>query len=260
LGAAYQPGDAPFGEAPPSDIQFTYSTPDGGSLVGVVEYLGEGIANNLVLNIDPATGAAQLLNESIYTIDFDGFAITSDAGSLDGQWTRDESELSEDWVLSNPSDANIALLNPDFADTLQGGEIINLGTLFSGDDSQQSQDLVMAFVLAEENFERFGVVRYNGVIQHSGDFNADGAVDGADFVLWQQQFGQEGQLEADGNGDGRVDQSDLAIWENQYGIVSQTSQPTSEVVPEPSAWLLALVCVAAAKLGCAAFRDRVAVC
>lgn len=49
-----------------------------------------------------------------------------------------------------------------------------------------------------------------------GDFTGDGFVDGADFLLWQRQFGGAGP-EADGNGDGSVDAADLNEWAGNYG-------------------------------------------
>ena len=50
------------------------------------------------------------------------------------------------------------------------------------------------------------------------DFDDDGAVDGADFVIWQLNFGRTdvGNMEGDADGDGDVDRCDLAIWEDEF--------------------------------------------
>lgn len=75
------------------------------------------------------------------------------------------------------------------------------------------------------------------------DFDADGDVDGADFLTWQRGVGTTaGGLRADGNAnpsiDGDVDDDDLAVWINQFGDVTAMVS----VVPESrgiALWLLA---------------------
>lgn len=62
-----------------------------------------------------------------------------------------------------------------------------------------------------------------------GDYNADGAVDAADYTVWRDAEGGS-SLDADGNGDGVVDQADYAIWSNAYGA-SVPAASTS--IPEP---------------------------
>jgi hypothetical protein len=78
---------------------------------------------------------------------------------------------------------------------------------------------------------------WNVAAPQSGDFTGDGAVDGNDLLVWQQQCGQSGDLAADGNGDGAVDADDLAVWRNQFGqsaggAIQQAS------VPEPATAML----------------------
>jgi hypothetical protein len=79
-------------------------------------------------------------------------------------------------------------------------------------------------------------------VQPTGDFNADGVVDGADLLLYQR--GQGTALpalgnEGDGNYDLRVDGQDLALWKSQYGGAPAASA-TAAAVPDPHAGLLAL--------------------
>jgi hypothetical protein len=61
----------------------------------------------------------------------------------------------------------------------------------------------------------FGVVP----IVPTGDFDADGFVDGADFLAWQRGFGAANPTLADGDADrnGVVDGADLATWASQFG-------------------------------------------
>ncbi|HEX4415088.1 MAG TPA: dockerin type I domain-containing protein, partial [Lacipirellulaceae bacterium] len=55
-----------------------------------------------------------------------------------------------------------------------------------------------------------------------GDFNLDGKVDMADYVLWRNGSGTGTQYEqGDANLDGHVDANDFAIWRSNFGFVRQ---------------------------------------
>jgi len=74
-----------------------------------------------------------------------------------------------------------------------------------------------------------------------GDFNRNGVVDGADYIVWRKSLGQTGAaLAADANNSGVIDQGDYNIWRANLG---QTAPATSAFapVPEPASLLLALV-------------------
>lgn len=80
-----------------------------------------------------------------------------------------------------------------------------------------------------------------------GDYNADGVVDAADYVVWRKSVGSESLLAADGNSDGIVDQLDYGVWRSNFGhVVGQgASAGTPFNVPEPSslaliAWAIAI--------------------
>jgi len=73
--------------------------------------------------------------------------------------------------------------------------------------------------------------------QDDADFDNDNDVDGADFLIWQQNLGTGTmQSQGDADGDGDVDGDDLGIWEGQYGVVPLSA--VSAAVPEPSSFLL----------------------
>lgn len=89
-----------------------------------------------------------------------------------------------------------------------------------------------------------------------GDYNADGAVNAADYTVWRDSEGQAGPaLAADGNHDGTVDALDYAIWEFNYGAVEVTSQGfygaggASHAVPEPVSSSTALLACLTVILG-----------
>jgi len=64
-----------------------------------------------------------------------------------------------------------------------------------------------------------------------GDFDNDGNVDGADFLVWQQGFGNE------------FDAADLGNWEANFGAGATlaAATTTAAVVPEPASALLMLL-------------------
>jgi endonuclease I len=79
-----------------------------------------------------------------------------------------------------------------------------------------------------------------------GDFNGDGAVDGADFLAWQRGIGGAASLaNGDANDDGVVDSADLAIWSEQFG--GGASAITT--VPEPTVACLAAIAFTAVAAG-----------
>lgn len=83
------------------------------------------------------------------------------------------------------------------------------------------------------------------------DFNDDGQVDGADFLLWQRTLGTEAP-DVDASGNGIVDAADLTAWRAAYGATMINAAATA--VPEPSASALAIL--TAATLRCGARRQR----
>jgi hypothetical protein len=75
-------------------------------------------------------------------------------------------------------------------------------------------------------------LQVTGAVAETGDFDADGDVDGADFLRWQRGVGAatgatRGQ--GDSNGDGDVDAADLGAWKGQFA--SATAVVSG--VPEP---------------------------
>jgi len=53
-----------------------------------------------------------------------------------------------------------------------------------------------------------------------GDYNSDGAVDAADYVIWRKLYGANGlpaYSAADGNGNQAVDDADYNVWRYNYG-------------------------------------------
>jgi hypothetical protein len=71
----------------------------------------------------------------------------------------------------------------------------------------------------------------------TGDYNQDGVVDGADYVVWRKTLNDAAVPAgsgADGDGDGMVDEGDYDFWLERFGeTVSPASGGAALAVPEP---------------------------
>ncbi|WP_425397886.1 lamin tail domain-containing protein [Aeoliella sp.] len=80
-----------------------------------------------------------------------------------------------------------------------------------------------------------------------GDFNDDGVVNIADYVVWRNNLGGDENTvlpAGSGNGNGTVDAADYALWKENFGAESGALAGVQNVsVPEPSALALAALLV-----------------
>lgn len=83
----------------------------------------------------------------------------------------------------------------------------------------------------------------------TGDYNANGRVDAADYILWRNTANQTGSgLPADGNGSGSVDTVDFSIWRSHFNnvrgasgagtAVEDSAIGTATTAPEPATVVL----------------------
>ena len=69
-----------------------------------------------------------------------------------------------------------------------------------------------------------------------GDYNNNGVVDAADYVIYRKTFGQTGAgLAADGNHNNQIDVGDYAVWRSNFGNTagSGAGLGSNGAVPEP---------------------------
>ncbi|MEX2170082.1 MAG: hypothetical protein WD851_12295 [Pirellulales bacterium] len=76
-----------------------------------------------------------------------------------------------------------------------------------------------------------------------GDFNADGAVDAADYTVWRDHLGAADESAISGGGDGLngVDQTDYHLWVSHFGSSGSGSLAAASIVPEPAPATLMLI-------------------
>jgi hypothetical protein len=86
------------------------------------------------------------------------------------------------------------------------------------------------------------------------DYNRNGTVDAADYVLWRDTRGSTTELLADGDGDGTVDQDDYILWRGHFGAAADSAvgqaavdSPIVKSIPEPPTFahlVLVAICLA----------------
>jgi T5SS/PEP-CTERM-associated repeat protein len=122
---------------------------------------------------------------------------------------------------------------------LTAGSIVNNGFVLAG-SAASSFDLLVSSTSVILQAIGAGV---------PGDYNGDGIVNAADYVVWRNTFGQTGPgLAADGNNSGTIDADDYTVWRSHFGqtagagsVLGATGSASASAVPEPNAVLLALV-------------------
>jgi hypothetical protein len=108
-------------------------------------------------------------------------------------------------------------------------------------------DLVNAFLYSMPAYSVSTLVLKTAI---PGDFNLDGAVDGADLTMWKSNAGMtSGALfrQGDANRDGAVDGADFLVWQRSLQATAASAAQTA--VPEPTAALLATLGLIAPRRG-----------
>ena len=205
------------------------------------------------LRINTATGAASIVGGDVISTSITGFDVSSANGNLAPTGNYGLSFSKPDSIDGDDADAIVGnSINETWqlgaANANQFGEFFldgnsafvtsrteNLGKIFNTATTEGMRDLQFTYSTIFGDVIT-GVVEYFSAPDLSNaDFDADGDVDGADFLRWQRGFGT-GTTLAQGNadGDGDVDAADLAIWKTQFGSTGLATG-TAASVPEPTA-------------------------
>jgi hypothetical protein len=117
-------------------------------------------------------------------------------------------------------------------------------------------------VLTDGSFLQLGyangtLIAIERITAVAGDYNRNGVVDAADYVVWRDTLGQaveNGSL-ADGDRDGIVNNDDYAVWRTHFGERAATASGIASSVPEPKS-SLHILCAASLSMAVALRRPR----
>lgn len=178
----------------------------------------------LALERSVAVASPIYLNR-IYEIDFDGATDVTEMPFTYGVSGKTYEPVGKSLLWSGPIDASFGQNMEGLAlgPRLTNNQWSLIGVVDNGDGSSGNT-----------------IVAFTATLLHSADFNADGSVDGADFLRWQQHQGKLTEAtfpEGDANLDGAVDTADLSIWKASFGGLAD---PATNAIPEPATALLSV--------------------
>jgi len=196
-------------------------------------------SDSLLLPYSVELGFEGVGGATIHQVAFNGaMPVNSEtlADAADGMGSPPYNKARDSWAFAPFGDNTVPGTNPLTGLPLTGFyEAANAFAFscFSGGGSQLGDDVPVAYVVADGNVQWTGkLVRYGvdypttGVTGAEsalpGDFNDDGTVSGADYVIWADTFGNDGSpgkedLRADANGDGTVSGADYVVWADNFG-------------------------------------------
>ncbi len=161
--------------------------------------------------------------------DIDATAVDIEQGMTTGSevWFDVTSYL--EGIRTGTTDHGLAVLHD--VDTTDGWQI----HLSGSDDTAARPRLV---VFSDLSVAPAGV---------AGDYNENGVVDAADYVVWRKNNGTSFQLsnEVSGTTPGQVTQEDYNAWRARFGNTSGSGALNGAVIPEPATWLLGMIICAA---------------
>lgn len=128
---------------------------------------------------------------------------------------------------SNPGAPGVIYFTTDGSDPrLVGGAVNSTAQTFAAQLTISQATQIKARILRNGEWSALTEATFTPARAASADFDADGDVDGNDFLRWQQGLGAVGNATAgdgDADGDQDVDGDDLAAWKEQVGSEAQSA-------------------------------------
>ena len=234
------------GQSAREEIDFQPANSDGGENYGW--RLREGLIQTPTVggpkppdNVDPVYDYDRDNDPFGGTVVTGGYIYRGPDPSLQGKYffldSRNDADTSNDnyWMF-DPADPFGTVANIDSLMTPNVGSA--LFPVSFGEDAVGN--LYIAYIGSGEVF------RIATNEQIAGDYDADGDVDGADYLVWKETFGDISRggelLPADGNGNDVVDAADYTVWQDNFGAsIHNLVAGASQSIPEPAGLVLMLL-------------------
>lgn len=200
------------------------------SIAGSIDYYQITSAAN-ALNFTPGTGANQWNSLDLQNLNaVDG----TDVGLVAGD------SPTEGWdAASNSTKGRLAeyFVRPGGSAVPIGGAL-SIGKAYDNSVfTSEDGDLVFSYGIAGSSRLMTGSVAYVTSAVLIGDYNSDGTVNAADYVVWRDHLGQTFTLpnRDPANGTGVISQADYSSWRGNFGTSAGSTAFSAAVsVPEPA--------------------------
>ena len=177
----------------------------------------------MYLEVNTTTGRISIKNETNATISIDYYEITSASNALnESEWTSlQEQDLAgfppgngsgNGWEQFGGSDAGVI------------GESYLAGN--SSLANSESLGLGPAFIVGGERDLVFHYGALTTTARVTGDYNNDGTVNAADYVIWRDKLDQNATLPNDST-PGTVTQADYDVWRTNFGRMGAPTGPST---------------------------------
>jgi hypothetical protein len=204
-----------------------FGTPRNGGADGYIDNVDFQItdaANELLsLSVITNSGGIRIRNETGEPVAFDYYEITSASGSLRvANW----SSLQDQNLAGFPAGNGTGNGWEEFggSDEQVIGESYLTGNSSLANNSEIS--IGTAFNLAGTHDLVFRYGKLTSSVQVPGDYNTNGTVDAADYVLWRENLNQNVTLPNDSS-PGTVTQDDYDVWRANFGRAGAPAGPST---------------------------------
>jgi hypothetical protein len=209
---------------------------------------GPEIPNRLSLEVNTNTGAVRLKNVGPIGINLDFYRIESPGGALSQSGWNSLSDqnldstgtgVGESWDESGGANQfGLSEIFLEGSSTLASGASYNLGNAFNPAIFGPGTNGDLRFFIVDQLGETLrGRIEYvTTSAEVPGDYNNNGIVDAADYVLWRNG----GPLQNEGVTPGNTTPEDYEFWRTRFGATSGSASgvvigdAVGDAVPEPA--------------------------